>query len=137
MVTSPIPITPYLSLLEHSYDEQYVEKWQSFNQWARDHIPFVGATLKPLIFDLALDNKLVKNKLIVNKERVDLKTINANLLVVSTTDDELVPEELTSSIMDLVSSKDKLYKRVRGGHASIAIKGRLPEFIEQWLSEHS
>jgi polyhydroxyalkanoate synthase subunit PhaC len=136
LLTSPFPLTPYLSLLEHSYDEQYVEKWRSFHQWAKDHIPFVGATLKPLIFDLALDNKLVKNKFLVNKQRVDLKNIKANLLVVSTTDDELVPEHFTTSIMNLVSSKDKTYKRVRGGHASLAIKGRLPQFTEQWLSEH-
>ncbi|MFN7249384.1 MAG: alpha/beta fold hydrolase [Anaerobacillus sp.] len=137
LVTSPISLTPYLALLEHSYDEQYVVKWRSFNQWAKDHIPFVGATLKPLIFDIALDNKLIKNKLIINKQRVDLNNIKANLLVVSTTDDELVPEQLTSSIMNLVSSKNKMYKRVRGGHASIAIKGRLPEFLKHWLSKHS
>lgn len=137
LLTSPISLTPYLALLEHSDDQEYVEKWRRFNQWARDHIPFVGATLKQLIFDLALDNKLVENNLMINKQRVNLSNIKTNLLVVSTNDDELVPEELTVSIMDLVSSEDKTYKNVRGGHATLAIKGRLPEFLENWLSERS
>lgn len=137
LLTSPITLTPYLALLEHRGNQEFVDKWRRFNQWVRDHIPFVGATLKQLIFDLALDNKLVKNELMINKQQVDLSNIDANLLVISTNDDELVPEELTVSIMNLVSSEDKTYKKVRGGHATLAIKGRLPEFFENWLSERS
>nr|MBA5585149.1 alpha/beta fold hydrolase [Anaerobacillus isosaccharinicus]QOY38461.1 alpha/beta fold hydrolase [Anaerobacillus isosaccharinicus] len=137
LLTSPITLSPYLALLEHAENQEYVNKWRRFNQWARDHIPFVGATLKQLIYDLALDNKLVKNELMINKQIVNLSNIKANLLVVSTNDDELVPEELTVSIMNLVSSEDKTYKKVRGGHATLAIKGRLPEFFENWLSERS
>ncbi|MCT8139378.1 alpha/beta fold hydrolase [Anaerobacillus sp. CMMVII] len=136
LVTSPLPITPYLALYEHSTDKQYVERWRRFNHWARDHIPFVGATLKQLI-DLVLDNQLTQNKLLINNERVNLSNIHANLLVISTSDDELVPEELTAPIMDLVSSKDKTYKKVKGGHATLAVKGYLPEVLEKWLEKRS
>lgn len=137
LVTSPIPINPYLSLVQNIHDEAFVEKWQKFNHWARDHIPFVGGTVKQLLYDIALDNKLVKNKLMINGNRVNLKKITANLLVISANNDELVPEELSAPIMNLVSSKDKTYKLVNGGHASIAIKGYLPDFLNAWLEERS
>ncbi|RXJ00010.1 alpha/beta fold hydrolase [Anaerobacillus alkaliphilus] len=137
LATSPLPIKPYLALLEHADNTQYVDRWKRFQKWTSDHVPFVGATLKQLIFDLALDNKLVNNELLINKTRVNLKNINANLLVVSTTDDDLVPEELTVSIMELVSSRDKTYQLEKGGHATLAIKGRLPKSLDDWLSERS
>ncbi|MFT4412301.1 alpha/beta fold hydrolase [Fredinandcohnia humi] len=137
VITSPISITPYLALSDKRGDSHSVEKWQAFNHWARDHIPFVGGTIKQLIFDIALDNKLAKNRLILNGKRVNLRNIKSNLLVVSANNDDLVPEKSTSPIIRLVSSKDKTYKSINGGHASLAVKGYLPDFLKKWLAEHS
>ena len=137
LITSPVSITPYLSLIERRENDIFVEKWHRFNEWARDHIPFVGATVKQLLYDIAVDNKLAKNKLLINGRRVNLRNIRANLLVVSANNDDLVSEELSAPIINHVTSKDKTYKLVNGGHASLAVKGYLPEFLEKWLSEHS
>ncbi len=137
LLTSPLPIKPYLALLNHADNKEYVDRWKRFQQWTSDHVPFVGATLKQLIFDLALENKLVNNQLLINNTRVNLNNIDSNLLVISATDDELVPEEFTVSIMKLVSSRDKTYKQEKGGHATLAIKGRLPKSLDEWLSVRS
>ncbi|WP_078552538.1 alpha/beta fold hydrolase [Bacillus alkalicellulosilyticus] len=136
-LTTPISITPYITLHERSNDKEFVEKWSRFNAWSKDHIPFSGAACKQLLHELIIQNKLIKNELVIDGQQVELSNIHSNLLVVSTTEDELVPEPLIVSFLEKVSSKDKTYKRVKGGHATLAVKGFLPSFLEEWLHERS
>ncbi|WP_051556662.1 alpha/beta fold hydrolase [Alkalihalobacterium bogoriense] len=136
-ITSPISITPHIGLIERGHDKNYVEKWKKFNRWAKDHIPFVGKTLYELLYDVVLENKLIQNQLKINEQQVLLSNIKANLLVVSTSGDQIVKEEYVISLLDKVSSEDITYKRVKGGHASLAIKGELPLFLEEWLVQRS
>ncbi|WP_096435238.1 alpha/beta fold hydrolase [Alteribacter populi] len=137
MATSPFTYSSHLPPLQRSNDEKYMRKRQLVNKWLNEHIPFAGATLKQLINELGRDNKLVQSKLLIDGQKVNLSNINANLLVVSTTEDHIVPESLTLPIMNLVSSKDKTYKRIKGGHISLALKEKLPDFLHEWLSQRS
>lgn len=137
LVTSPIYISPQASLLQKSYDDNFVERWRRFNMWAEGHIPLPGATLKQLINDLGKENKLINNKLKINNKHASLKNIKANLLSISTTYDRLVPEEQIKPIMKHVSSKDKTHLSIEGGHASIALTGKIPDYLSSWLKERS
>ena len=136
MATSPISLSQYVALYERADDEEYVKRWRRFYSWVNGHVPFVGATLKQLL-DMVKENKLIRNQLRINGKHVNLRTISCNLLVISTEDDELIPEPLITPIMDSVSSKDKTYKRIKGGHVSVAIKGRIPSVLANWLHDRS
>jgi polyhydroxyalkanoate synthase subunit PhaC len=137
LFTSPISFSPYLSLLGHLDDDKYIDKWGRFQKWVKGHIPFVGATLKQILNDLLKENKLINNKLKIRDKRVILSNITANLLVISTSGDQIVPEVLSKPIMNKVGSKDKTYLRVKGGHVTLAIKGEIPEFLAEWLHKRS
>ncbi|MDX5474964.1 MAG: alpha/beta fold hydrolase [Bacillaceae bacterium] len=138
MITSPVYYSRYLALLKKYEDEQYVQKWHRFNDWAEGHIPFAGAALKQLINDYVRENKLVNGKIKINGHPVHLENITANLLVISAKDDKLVPQSQTYPIMNLVSSRDKTYKLVSGGHTSMGFKnGGLPEPLDEWLPKRS
>ncbi|WP_096153240.1 alpha/beta fold hydrolase [Bacillus sp. FJAT-45066] len=138
MITSPVYYSRYLALLNKHEDEKYVQKWHRFNDWAEGHIPFAGAALKQLINDFVRENKLVKGKIKIKGSPVHLENITANLLVISAKDDKLVPQSQTYPIMNLVSSKDKTYKLVSGGHTSMSFKdGGLPEPLDEWLPKRS
>lgn len=137
LAASPLSFAPYLALLQRLDDDQYVEKWRRFNMWANDHIPLSGATLKQLVNDLVKDNKLIKNKLMIDQQQVILSNIHANLLVVSASLDQIVTKEMAQSIMDVVSSGDKQFLQVEGGHANLAKKGDLPAFLKEWLPQRS
>ncbi|WP_096200740.1 alpha/beta fold hydrolase [Bacillus sp. FJAT-45350] len=137
MVTSPIFYSQYLALYERADNPEYVLRWRRFYSWVKGHVPFVGATLKQLLFDIVKDNKLINNKLVINHKKVNLEQIKSNLLVISTKEDQLIPEALTKSIMNRVSSKNKTYKQIKGGHATIALRGSIPEVLSSWLKEHS
>jgi polyhydroxyalkanoate synthase subunit PhaC len=136
-ITSPIYFSHYLSLLNRSDDEEYVKRWQRFNHWAKGHIPFPGAALKQVMNDMVKDNKLVTGGLRIDEKKAELQNIHENLLVISSKYDRLVPEGLVYPVMDLVSSEDKTYIALEGGHAGISLKGGMPEYLKSWLHDRS
>jgi polyhydroxyalkanoate synthase subunit PhaC len=137
LLTAPVYYSHYLSLLNRSYDENYTRKWRQLNAWTKGHIPLTGAALKQIIHDLIVDNKLITGKLVVGEEPVKLHKIKANLLLVTFESDQLVPKEIATPILDLVSSKDVTYSRVPGGHANLSPNGNLPDYLQSWLPVRS
>lgn len=133
IATSPFAFAPKLS----SGNKKNDLKRKLVKQWLSSHIPFSGATLKQIVNELGRENKLIRNQLVISGQTVRLSNINANLLVLSTTDDHIVLEEQTLPLMNKVSSADKTYKRVKGGHISLALKGEIPNFLIEWLDKRS
>lgn len=137
LITSPVYFSPYLSLLNKADNERYVERWRVFNKWTRGHIPLPGGVLKQLFTELGKKNGLVNGTLTVKNEKVDLPNINSNLLVIASEFDRLVPKETTYKIIDLVSSTDKKYHVLQGGHANLTKNGKLPDYLRDWLPKRS
>ena len=137
-VSAPIYFSHYLSLLNKSYDKDYVDKWRRFNNWTEGHIGFSGAAVKQLLNDLGKDNKFMNRSLVIRGKKADPSNIKANLLIVAASQDRLVPENLSKDFIKVVSSKDKTYTLVSGGHTTLAVKGKgLPAFLADWLPERS
>jgi polyhydroxyalkanoate synthase len=61
LITSPVYLSPYLSLLLNANDKDYVEKWDRFNNWTKGHIPLAGNAAIQLAKDLIIDNNLIKD----------------------------------------------------------------------------
>ncbi|WP_226670188.1 alpha/beta fold hydrolase [Metabacillus litoralis] len=137
MVTSPFYFSPYLSLLNKAYDEEYVAKWKRLNKWTNGYIPFTGAAMNELINELGKENKLIDGGLYIHNKKADLKNIHANLLVISTDLDQLVVKEQNIRVIDFVSSKDKTFSLVNGGHTTLATDKGLPPFLAEWLPQRS
>ncbi|WP_342432928.1 alpha/beta fold hydrolase [Neobacillus sp. FSL H8-0543] len=137
MTTSPVYYGPYVTLLSRSYDTRFVEKWRRMNTWTSGHVPLTGGAFRQLMKDLFQDNKLVKGEFTIHGKQVDLKNIHTNLLVVSSSNDKLIPEEQSLPLMDLVSSQDKTYQLVESGHVSLAMSGKLNQILDNWLPERS
>ena len=137
IITSPLYFSPYLSLLNRAYDKKYVERWRQFNQWTKSHIPFPSGAVKQMVEDFVIENKLINGGIQIGNKKSNLHSITQNLLVISSKYDRLVPENLVYPIMDLVSSIDKTYVSLEGGHAGISLKGGLPSYLKDWLYERS
>jgi polyhydroxyalkanoate synthase len=138
LLTSPIYYSPYLSLLQKAHDPAYVDKWLRFNTWTKGHIPLTGKAAQQITNELVKENKLIRGDLQIKGKKVNLAAINANILVVVTEEDRLVPKEQSFPILEAVSSNDKRYEILRGGHTGTTVKeGNLPDFLKQWLPERS
>ncbi|EKN70981.1 poly(R)-hydroxyalkanoic acid synthase, class III, PhaC subunit [Neobacillus bataviensis LMG 21833] len=136
-VTSPVYNSPYVTLLTRANDKRFVEKWRRMNNWTKGHVPLTGGALQQINNDLFKENKLVKGEFTIRGVKADLRNIQANLMVVSSKNDNLIPEEQSLPLMDLVSSKDKTYQLVEAGHVSLAISGKLSGILDQWLCARS
>jgi class III poly(R)-hydroxyalkanoic acid synthase PhaC subunit len=136
-VGAPIYFTNYTMLLNRAHDQRYVDKWRRMNKWTLDQVPFTGEAYRQLGNDLIKDNKLVKGEFMVGNKEADLKNIHANLFVISGSRDNLVLEEQSKPIMDLVSSEDKTYICVESGHVGLALSGLFAGIVDQWASSRS
>jgi len=136
-VGAPIYFTNYTMLLNRAHDHRYVEKWRRMNKWTLDQVPFAGEAYKQFANELVKGNKLVKGEFMVGKRAADLKNIRANLFVVSGSRDNLVLEEQSKPIMDLVTSEDKTYVCVESGHVGLALSGLFAGIVDQWASSRS
>lgn len=137
LIAAPVYFSPYLSLLNRAHDKDYVERWQRFNNWTKSHIPFPGAALKQMLNEMVIKNGLMTGEIDVDGKLADLHNIKSNLLVISSKYDRLVPVELIRPIMDVVSSEDKTFIQLEGGHAGLSLKGGIPDYLKTWLHERS
>ena len=134
---APVYFTNYTMLLSRAHDQRYVDKWQRMNKWTVDQVPFAGEAYRQLSNDLFKENKLVKGELVIGNKKADLKNIKANLYVISGSRDQLILEEQSKPIMDLVSSEDKTYVVVETGHVGLALSGLFGKIVDQWASSRS
>ncbi|WP_251552413.1 alpha/beta fold hydrolase [Neobacillus muris] len=136
-IGAPIYFTNYTMLLHRAHDHRYVDKWRRMNKWTLDQVPFAGEAYRQLSTDLFKDNKLVKGEIVIGNKQADLKNIKANLFVISGSRDNLILEEQSKPIMDLVSSEDKTYIVVETGHVGLALSGLFAKIVDQWAASRS
>jgi class III poly(R)-hydroxyalkanoic acid synthase PhaC subunit len=130
-------IGPKINLVTRAHDKKYVEKWRRMDKWMHDPVAFAGAAFKQTINELFKENMLVKGEMEIGGRKVELKNIKCSLLIITSTNDELVLESQSRPVMDLVSSEDKTYQLVEAGHVSVALTGQFAAAVDPWLSTRS
>ncbi len=139
------PITnfygPYVTLVDRSENQRFVESWKLMQKWVADGIPFAGEAYRQWIRDFYQQNKLINGELEVRGRKVDLKNIKANILNIAASRDHIAMPHQVAALMDAVSSEDKEYKLLQTGHVSVvfgpkAVKETYPS-IGDWLEKRS
>src|SRR5205807_7795899 len=49
MMAPTTPIAQYATLLQHLWNDEFVEGYQAMAQWSRDHVPFPGAAFRDVV----------------------------------------------------------------------------------------
>lgn len=91
------------------------------------------------IKDLFRDNKLVKNEFTLGGKQVLLKNATMPFLNVYATDDNIIPNESSTNVMDFIGSKDKKDYPFRGGHIGVFVGSKsqkeLAPAVAAWVLE--
>ena len=119
----------------------YVDGYKAMSRWANDFIGMPGRFFSQLAKDLYGNNRLYNGDFALNGRKVDLGKIAQPLLTVAASQDFIVPAPAARGLMDKVSSTDKEYVELPGGHISV-FSGRqahqtLWPKIDQWVSQRS
>jgi polyhydroxyalkanoate synthase len=132
----------YRSLWYSLYDgSAKVDQFKAFSKWVNDSPPFPGRAYVEWITWMYKENRLPRDRVVLDGCRVRLRDIDQSLLVVTATGDHIAPRPQTVAVMDLVSSEDRTLLEIKGGHVGLMAGGRArsatwPQ-IEEWLSSRS
>ena len=119
----------------------YIPSYKAMNYWANDFVGMPGRFFTQLTRELYMQNKLLTGELRVQGRRVELRNIHHPLLVVAASHDNIVPPRAAQALMYAVSSQDKEYVEVRGGHISV-FSGRQAHAVlwpklDTWVTERT
>jgi polyhydroxyalkanoate synthase len=121
--------------------QEYTTVYKAMNHWATDFVGMPGRFFRELTTELYGKNKLLKGEFTIRGRRVDLRNIHQPLLVVAASQDNIVPPLAAQGLMAAVSSQDKEYIELRGGHISV-FSGRQANRVmwprlDEWLRQRS
>lgn len=140
-MTQPVKaITRPLNLLVNLWDDEFLESYEAMNKWTSDFLHYPLAAFKQFAQDFVRDNLLIKNRVEMFGRRVDLSKITAAYLVLASPDDQFGPPQAARPILDVISSTDKTFMLVRGGHLGAMAGSRAPrnwELVAEWLEARS
>jgi len=108
--------------------------WIALNQWVSEGIPFAGEAFRQMIHDLVQHNQLVKGEFKLRGRIVDLKNITCSLLGIAGTQDDICRVPQAEAVMHLVSSQDKEFCVLDGGHIGMMTGAEARQGL--WLKVH-
>ncbi|HSB57307.1 MAG TPA: alpha/beta fold hydrolase [Nitrosopumilaceae archaeon] len=98
-----------------------IKEFFAIEGWLYDSVPIIGSVYKEIVDQIYKNNLLIKNKMKVGTDLVDLKKITMPVLNIIGIKDDLVPPESSRSIMDVISSTDKKLLEFPTGHVGLCV----------------
>lgn len=105
------------------WNEKYVEGYRAMNRWSNEWVGFPGEFFRQWITWFYQENRLIKGEMVLRGQRIDLSTVTTPILVVAARQDKIAPPAACRALVDAVSSADREYVELPGGHISL-IAGR-------------
>ncbi|HLJ02125.1 MAG TPA: alpha/beta fold hydrolase [Solirubrobacteraceae bacterium] len=142
MLAPTTQIAQYATLLEHLWNDEFVEGYQAMAQWSRDHVPFPGAAFRDVVEQLVRGNALSTGRVRVGERRIDIRRARGNVLVAMAERDNVIPLAAAEPLTRLAGQPARRETlRLRGGHVTFgtgreAFGHTLPA-LSSWIGAHS
>lgn len=141
-LTSPMGVVnSYLELVRNMADDDYVARYMTMNEWFTNMPDYPGGTVQEVMRNIGLFNQISRGRIRIGNKMADLKAITCNLLAFAGDNDAIVSIPAAEAVMDLVSSEDKTFQVVPGGHAGVFTGGKAAHttwaISAAWLSTRS
>jgi polyhydroxyalkanoate synthase len=134
-------LSSYADLWVNLWSDEFLESYQAIMGWARDQIPFPGATMRQMVRMFNRENAFVTDTARLAGERVSLRDIRRPFLSVLSMADHITPPEAVTPMLELIGSDDKSELRFETGHVGLivgrnAVRNTMPQ-IAEWITERS
>src|SRR3990172_11262284 len=118
-----------------------IKQFFAIESWLYDSVPIIGPVYREMVNQIYKKNLLIKNKMMVGSDVVDLRKITMPVLNIIGTKDDLVPPDSSRSIMNVIPSTDKKLIEFPTGHVGLCVspnahKQLWPE-VGKWLAKRS
>lgn len=118
-----------------------IKQFFAIETWLYDSIPIIGEVYREIVEQVYRHNLLIKNKMKVGNDIIDLKNITMPVLNIVGTEDDLVPPSASKSVIDVIGSTDKKLIEFPTGHVGLCISRNAHEKlwpeVGRWLGTRS
>lgn len=141
-LTNPIgSIMGYWELVVRLGDREFVTSHATTSAFLDRMVAYPGGVIQDTMVRVWIDNSLSRGEIQIGDEVARLENVNANLLALAGDSDTMVTPAAARRVMDLVSSEDKTFRVVPGGHMGILAGSQAPQAswveLADWLAERS
>ena len=141
-LTNPVgTLVNTLEVLVNLWDREYLKEHTTMSLWFDDMVDYPGATVKEMVAKMMLENQMAKGRMRMGDKEANFNSIRASILAFAGEDDTLVSPEAAHRVLDIVSSEDKEFCVVPGGHAGVFAGSRAPAhtwaIAAEWLASRS
>lgn len=118
------------------HDEKAVKKWVRNNSWYETALDLPGKMIRQVVGELFRGNNLVKGKLIVKGQRVDLTRIACPVAAITGDDDDITLERQCTAILGLARTRTKIHRSIPDcGHIAIYLKREAMDVWREVMTE--
>ena len=129
-LTDPLSsVTTYWDLVTRLWDREFVESHSTTSDYLNNMLLYPGGVVQDMAVKVAVDNELAKGEIEVGGQLADLSAIDCSLNVFAGETDSLVPAKIAEKIMDIVSSEDKRFQVVPGGHMGVILGSKAQQAV--------
>lgn len=141
-MTNPIgSLMGYWELVVKLADRQFVINHATTSAFLDKMVAYPGGIVQDMMVRIWIDNELAKGYMQIGKSEVRLSDIQSNLFAGAGKSDNMVTKAAVETLMDHVSSKDKVFEVVAGGHMGILSGSKAPTDVwpkvADWLASRS
>ncbi|MGE0785961.1 MAG: PHA/PHB synthase family protein [Sandaracinaceae bacterium] len=139
MLRPTLSLWKAVKLVDRAWDDRFLDGFFATETWGNDNVDFPGACYATYIGELYRGNRLVRGEMALSGRRVALSDIRCPVLAITFADDNIVPPESATPLVELVGSTDKQHLHLPGGHVgavvSSAAKAQLWPLIADFWAE--
>jgi len=141
-MTNPVgTVVNSLEKFVNLWDREYLEESMTMSKWFDDMVDYPGETIKDMAVHMMLKNRMAEGNMRIGKAKAEFERIHCSILAFAGDSDNLVSPRAARKVLDIVSSEDKEFHVVPGGHAGVFAGSRAPEntwaISADWLAERS
>ncbi len=140
MMTPMRSLTKYnLDLLEVAQDKNSLINFLRMEKWIADRPDHPGEAAKQWFKDYYQENKLIKNKIVINGRQVNLNKLKMPILNIYALQDHIIPPDCSAALSRYVGTKDYSELQLNAGHVGLFVSGKSQEILSpsivNWLKE--
>jgi len=122
------------------WDREYLEESLTMSKWFDDMVDYPGETIRDMAVYM-INNKIASGSMKIGESKADFELVDCSLLAFAGESDKLVSASAARKVLDIVSSKDKQFCVVPGGHAGVFAGSKAPtntwRISADWLADRS
>lgn len=141
-MTNPIgSVMGYWALVRKFDDRDFVQEHATNAAFLDNMVAYTGGIVQDMLVRIWIDNDLADGEMPIGANTAKLRDISANLLVFAGKRDTMVTPAAVEPLMEKVSSQDKAFHTIPGGHMGILAGSKAPasawKTTAEWLATRS